>query len=206
MTRLIFVRHAESESNLNRLFYGARTNVNITERGRKQAEKTAEYLRDFHIDIAYSSDLVRVIQTIKPTVRGRDIPFIITKGLREIDGGKFDGISWAEIEQRYPRELYAWKNDFANSKTPDGESVESLQERIISFVEKITNDNRGKTVLIATHACPIRVMMNKYLLKERFEINTTPWASNASVSIVDIDDCGNPNIVLSGYDEHLKDI
>ena len=206
MTRLIFVRHAESESNLNRLFYGARTNVNITDRGRKQAEKTAEYLRDTHIDVAYSSDLVRVIQTAKPTVKGRDIPFIITSGLREIDGGKFDGISWAEIEERYPKELCAWKNDFANSETPDGESVEHLQERIISFVEKITDDNRGKTVLIATHACPIRVMMNKYLGKERFEINTTSWASNASVSIVDIDDNGNPNIILNGYDEHLKDI
>ncbi len=206
MTRLIFVRHAESESNLNRLFFGAKTNINITEHGRKQANKTAEYLRDTHIDIAYSSNLVRVIQTIKPTVSGREIPFIITKELREIDGGKFDGISWAEIGEKYPNELYIWKNDFANSKLPDGESVEQLQERIISFVEKIVDENRGKTVLVATHACPIRIIINKYLGKKRSEINSTPWVSNASVSIVDIDADGEGNIVLIGYDEHLKNI
>ena len=206
MTRLVFLRHAESEANLNRLFYGARTNVNIIEFGRKQAEKTAEYLRDTHIDIAYSSDLVRVIQTAKPTVKGRDIPFIITRELREIDGGKFDGISWVEISEKYPDELYLWKNDFANAKLPDGETVEDFQKRIILAVDKIVKGNKGKTVLIATHACPIRVMVNKYLGNKCSEINMSPWASNASVTIVDIDDDGKAEIKLCGYNEHLNNI
>ena len=206
MTRLIFLRHAESEANLNRLFFGARTNVNITERGRKQANKTAEYLRDTHIDVAYSSDLVRVIQTAKPTVKGRDIPFILTRGLREIDGGEFDGISWVEISQKYPDELYVWKNDFANAKLPGGETVENFQMRIISAVDKIVEENKGKSVLIATHLCPIRVMVNKYLGNKCSEINMAPSVTNASVTIVDIDDNGNADIKLCGYNEHLADI
>ena len=61
MTRLILVRHAQSESNEAK-FYAAQTNVNLTELGRAQAEETAHFLADYPIDIAYSSDYVRVIQ------------------------------------------------------------------------------------------------------------------------------------------------
>ena len=121
MTRLIIVRHAQSESNYAH-FYAAATNINLTELGRKQAEETAKYLKDTHIDIAYSSNLVRVVQTAKPIVRGRNIPLIITDDLREINGGGFEGITYDEIYERHPYERYMWDNDIVNCYCPNGES------------------------------------------------------------------------------------
>lgn len=204
MTRLIIVRHAQSESNYAR-FYAASTNINLTELGRKQAEETAKYLKDTHIDIAYSSNLVRVVQTAKPIVRGRDIPFIITRDLREIDGGGFEGLTYDEIHERYPYERSMWDNDIVNCYCPSGESLYDVYNRIAPAFDEIIEANCGKTVLVATHACPIRVMTNKFLGKPFSELNSTPWAANASVTIVDVDDANNYTIVKQGYNQHLID-
>lgn len=204
MTRLIIVRHAQSESN-QAPFYAAKLNVNLSELGRKQAECTAEYLKDTHIDIAYCSNLVRVVQTAKPIVRGRNIPFIITDTLREIDGGGFEGLSYEEIVERHPYERHMWYDDIANCYCPNGESLYDVFNRISPAFDNIINANVGKTILIATHACPIRVMTNKFLGKTMSELGTTQWANNASVTIVDVDEDGSYHIVLQGYDKHIKD-
>lgn len=204
MTRLIIVRHAQSESNLTH-FYAANTNVNLTELGRKQAEATAKYLKDTHIDIAYCSNLVRVVQTAKPIVRDRDIPFIITSDLREINGGGFEGITYDEILEKYPYERRMWYEDTLNCYCPDGESFYDVYNRIAPAFDKIIEANRGKTILVATHACPIRVMTNKFLGKPFSELNSTPWTGNASLTVVDVDDNNNYTVVDQGYNKHLTD-
>ena len=204
MTRLIIVRHAQSESNYAH-FYAAATNVNLTELGRAQAEETARYLKDTHIDIAYCSNLVRVIQTAKPIVRDRNIDFIITDTLREINGGGFEGITYDEILEKYPYERHMWYDDILNCYSPNGESLYDVYNRISPAFDKIINDNRGKTILVATHACPIRVMTNKFLGKPFSELNSTPWASNASVTVVDVDEGNNYTVIKQGYDKHIVD-
>ena len=205
MTRLIIVRHAQSESNYAH-FYAASTNINLTELGRKQAEETAKYLKDTKIDIAYCSNLVRVIQTAKPIVRDRNIPFIITRDLREIDGGGFEGITYDEILEKYPYERHMWYDDIVNCYCPNGESLYDVYNRIAPTFDKIVEENRGKNILVATHACPIRVMTNKFLGKPFSELNSTPWAPNASVTVVDVDDDNNYIIIKQGYNQHLVDI
>ena len=204
MTRLIIVRHAQSESNYAH-FYAASTNINLTELGRAQAEETAKYLKDTHIDIAYCSNLVRVIQTAKPIVRDREIPFIITRDLREIDGGGFEGITYDEILEKYPYERHMWYDDIVNCYCPNGESLYDIYNRIAPAFDEIIEANRGKTVLVATHACPIRVMTNKFLGKQFSELNSTPWVANASVTIVDVDDNGSYNLIKQGYNQHIVD-
>ena len=204
MTRLVIVRHAQSESN-SAHFYAASVNVNLSETGRLQAEKTAEFLKVVHIDIAYSSNLVRVIQTAKPIVRNRNIPFIITDTLREINGGGFEGISYEEVLEKYPYERHMWYNDIVNCYCPSGESLYDVYNRIAPAFDDIINQNRNKTILVATHACPIRVMTNKFLGKPFSELNSTPWAGNASVTIVDVDDNGGYHMVKQAYNQHLID-
>lgn len=204
MTRLIIVRHAQSESNYAH-FYAASTNINLTELGRKQAEATANYLKNTPIDIAYCSNLVRVVQTAKPIVRDRDIPFIITRDLREIEGGGFEGITYDEILEKHPYERRMWYDDIVNCFCPSGESLYDVYNRIAPTFDKIIEENRGKNILVATHACPIRVMTNKFLGKKFAELGSTPWASNASVTVVDVDDDNNYTIIKQGYNQHLID-
>ena len=68
MTTLIFVRHGQSESNLAKVFTG-QGNTKLTPLGRAQAERTAEYLRDFPISRIYASDLDRAMETASPTAK-----------------------------------------------------------------------------------------------------------------------------------------
>lgn len=203
MTRLIFVRHAQSESNASG-FYAAQTNVNLTECGREQAQETARFLRDYPIDIAYSSDYVRVIQTAKPIVKDRGLSLIPTVGLREINGGAWEGLTYTEIEQRYPQERALWYNDIINCICPGGEGVNDVFIRASRTIDDIVSKNRGKNILIASHATVIRVLLTRFHGVTLEGIKGIPWPSNASVTIVDCDDEGNSHIVLEGYNDHLK--
>ena len=202
-TRLIIVRHAQSESNKAK-FYAAATNVNLTEFGREQAEKTAAFLQAYHIDRAYSSPMVRVIQTAKPIIRDRGISLEIEPNLREINGGIWEGLSYQEIETCYHHERELWYNDFINCICPGGDSVYELYQRVKSAFEKIIEENRGKTVLVASHATPIRLMLTRFLEKPIQKANDTPWPGNASVSVVDCFEDGTYHIVLFAHDDHLK--
>ena len=203
VTRLIIVRHAQSESNRAK-FYAAATNVNLTEFGRAQAEKTAEFLREYPIDRAYSSPMVRVIQTAKPIIRGRDLELEIEPDLREIDGGLWEGLSYREIENCYHHERGLCHNDFINCVCPGGDSVYELYHRVKRAFEKIIAENRGKSVLVASHATPIRLMLTQFSGKPIKEANNTPWPENASVTVVDCFADGTYNLILKAHDEHLK--
>lgn len=201
-TRLVIVRHAQSESNRAR-FFAAATNVNLTDLGRRQAKKTAEFLADYTFDRAYSSPMVRVLQTAKPIVAGRGLALEHTPDLREINGGLWEGLPYEEIDRLYPEDRDLWYHSFGDCVCTGGESVADIDHRVRAIFAKIIAENRGKTVLVATHATPIRLITNHFLGKTLRQVNDTPWASNASVTVVDCFEDGTYDVVLSGYDEHL---
>lgn len=202
MTRLILVRHAQSESNEAK-FYAAQTNVNLTELGRAQAEETARFLRDYPIDVAYSSDYVRVIQTAKPIVKDRGLCLIPMVGLREINGGVWEGLPYSEIDAKYSTERAIWYNDIVNCVCPGGDSVRDVFIRASRTIDQILTECKGKNVLIASHATVIRVLLTRFHGVPLEGIKDIPWPGNASVTIVDYD--GDKfHLVLEGYDEHLK--
>ncbi len=204
-TRLIVVRHAQSESNLAK-FYAAALNVNLTELGRKQAQKTAELLQNCTIDRAYCSSMVRVIQTAKPIIHGRGLRLEIISDLREIYGGVWEGLSYEEIETCYPCERNLWYNDFINCIAPGGDSVFDLYNRVRPAFERIVRENFGKTVLVASHATPIRLMLTLFLGNPITQANDTPWPENASVTIVDAFRDGHYEILLNSYHLHLENL
>ena len=201
-TRLVIVRHAQSESNKAK-FFAAATNVNLTDYGREQAEKTAQFLADYTFDRAYSSPMVRVLQTAKPIVRGRGLELEHNPDLREINGGMWEGMPYSELEELYPRERDLWYHDFANCVCTGGESACEIDLRVKQAFFKIIRDNPGKTVLVATHATPIRLIVNFFMGKSLREIDELPWAGNASVTIVDCYENGTYDVVLNAYEEHL---
>lgn len=203
MTRLILVRHAQSESNEAR-FYGGQTNVNLTELGRAQARETAQFLRDYPIDVAYSSDYVRVIQTAKPIVKDRGLSLIPTVGLREINGGVWEGLTYSEINEKYSAERAIWHNDIVNCICPGGDSVRDVFVRASRSLDEILAASREKNILIASHATVIRVLLTRFHGVPLEGIKDIPWPGNASVTVVDYDDEGGFHIVLQSYNEHLK--
>lgn len=159
MTKIIMVRHGQSVANLEDRFAGY-SNFDLTDLGREQARLAAEYLyrSGERVDKIYSSDLLRAHNTAVPFAERYGLPINDTGALREIFAGKWEGLTFTEIMERYPEDRRLWKEDFANSRCTGGESTRELYRRIVKAVTDITKDNIGKTVLIASHATPVRAI------------------------------------------------
>jgi len=127
-TILIFVRHGESEGNKSNRFNGS-LNLPLTDKGKEQARKTAEYLKKYKIDRIYSSDLSRALETGKIIAKSQNIDVIESKELREIYGGDFEGEIYDDLRIKFPVEFKTWLNDLGNCTCPNGESIRDLLER-----------------------------------------------------------------------------
>ena len=158
MTKIIMVRHGQSEANEQSRFAG-HSDFDLTELGRKQARLAAEYLfgRE-RVDVIYSSDLKRAHNTAEPFAALYGLPINDTEGLREMYAGKWEGQRVADLIEIYPEDMKTWRDDFSNARCTGGEAVAELYARMVPAVCEIAEKNLGKTVLMTTHATPIRAI------------------------------------------------
>ncbi len=204
-TKLIVVRHAQGEGNLLCEFHG-QFNSDLTELGHKQASCTAEFLKDTKIDICFSSDILRAHSTALHITEGRNIEIVKCEGLREINGGNWEKMRFDDIEKNYPTEHHGWKHNLGTFTCPGGESVKHLYDRVTAQVEKIVKENGGKTILITSHATPIRALGCKWQNRDLCEIVDIKWVPNASVTVVEYDSKTLEFKLLEyAYSEHLQD-
>ena len=204
MTKLLFIRHGQSESNLAGTFTGS-TDVALTEMGMKQAEAAAEYiLGRYTVDGVYASDLQRAFHTGKAVADRLGMEVRPHKGLREIFAGQWEGKAFTYLVEAYP-ETFAgvWRQDVGNAVCDGGESVAQLMERVSAAVREIAEANPGKTLVIATHATPIRCMECICQGKTLSQMKDVPWVTNASVSEIHYEN-GVFTEVVSSYDKHLE--
>lgn len=205
MTELLIVRHGQSMANIERVFAG-HTNAPLSALGRLQAEKTAEYIiSNYKVDKVYSSDLDRAYYTGKAVADKLTLPIIPSINLREIYAGDWENRKFTDIQSCFPTSYEAWLHDIGNAVCDGGESVSSLQIRIVNEIERIASENEGNTVVIATHATPIRALTCYCNDLPLSEMKNIPWVSNASITVATYSG-GKLKIDISGYDAHLGEI
>ena len=200
-TTLIFVRHGFSVSNDQKYFTG-NLDIPLTELGRLQAEKCAEYLKKFSVDDIYASDLSRAMDTAKPISEAFHMPVHADPALREIQAGEWEGVKFADLDLRYPQSYRIWRTDIGNAVCDGGESVRLFSERILKATGEIAERHTGKTVVIVTHATPIRVICTVAGGLPIYKMADIPWVSNASISIFEYVD-GKYTLVRKDITEHL---
>ncbi len=180
--RMFFIRHGQSMGNLLGNFLGI-TDLDLSPLGYKQAECTANFLKNQKIDAIYSSDLLRAHNTGKALADIKGIEIVDDIGLRELYAGLWENRAFDELAVEFA-ESYGnvWINDVGNAAADDGESVDHLSDRVYKTIEKIAKENDGKTVAVFTHATPIRAFFSRIQGYTLNEMKNVPWASNASVS------------------------
>lgn len=187
MTRLILIRHGQSTANEQNRFAG-QTDVPLTELGKLQAKCAAEYIiKHEKIDKIYSSDLQRAHNTALPTSELTGIPIIDARELREICAGIWEGRLANEIEVEYENEFRTWRKDYAHARLPGGESVQEVYERVVPFVKKIARENDGLTLLIASHASPVRAVDCNSRGFGWEKMSDVPFVNNSAISIFEYD-------------------
>ncbi|MBO5868861.1 MAG: histidine phosphatase family protein [Oscillospiraceae bacterium] len=187
-TKFYLVRHGQSQGNLLGLFLG-HTDMDLTELGYRQAELAAEYLKDIPVDVIYASDLQRAYHTGCPTAEAKGMEIHKSAALREVYAGLWEERAFDDLMVEYP-ESYGkvWRLDIGNAQCDSGESVMDLQKRIVTELQRIAEENPGKSVMIFTHATPIRVFAAHCRELSADQIKDIPWASNASVTTAEYED------------------
>ena len=203
MTRIIMVRHGESMANKECKFAGATTDTPLMERGLRQAELMAEYVAT-HYDIAnvYTSGLQRAYITGKCVADKFGLSVMIRDDLREIYGGHWEGCPFEDMGRLYPEEYKLWMSDFGNARAPGGESAREMADRVTAEVIRIAEENPEKTVLLVSHASPVRAMYALARNGSLENMNSVPLAANASLTILNYDN-GNWSCEASSVDSYL---
>lgn len=184
MTKLILVRHGLSDANVKHVFAG-HSDADLTEQGHEQAKNTAEYIAsNYKPDIIYSSDLRRAYKTACHIAEKFGMEVKKDEWLREIYAGEWENKEYDYITEHFGSEYAVWKNDIGNAHPNGGESVQQLGERITTELKKIAEEYAGKTVVVVTHATPIRVSECIWRGCPLSEMKDFPWVSNASVTEV----------------------
>ena len=176
----------------------------LTALGRKQAEVTAEYLKDRKIDAFYSSPLSRAYETGLAAAKFHGKTVAKIEALAEVHGGAWENLSFDEIKERYPEELRVWNEAIGRSRCPGGESPTDVLERVYPAFKTLAEENQGKTLCVAAHGMVIRVFVAKLMGISMEELDTLPWAPNASVTAVEYEN-GAFRVVEHGYSAHLKE-
>lgn len=205
-TSLLLIRHGESLANREAYFAG-QLDAELMKKGVMQAEKSAEFVKEnYKVSAIYSSDLQRAYRTAECFADALGLDIIKEEGLREINGGDFQGKKHAELPELYPEEYgKIWLRHIGKAKCPNGESVAELGQRVITTLERIAKENKGKTLVISTHATPIRATQCIVQTGSVDQMANTPWASNASITEISYNN-GKWELVRASIDEHLADL
>lgn len=205
MVKFIIVRHGYSAGNKEKRFSG-QLDSPLDQIGLIQAQCVSEYIfKAFSPDAIYSSDSSRAYQTIKPLADKLGMTITTCKELREIDVGDWQGILVADIERLYPEKLNAYRTSPGLFRFDGGESYRDMMERGRLSLERIAQQNEGKTVVVATHGGIIRTLLALWNGIPIERISEVPIVPNASVTIVTYDN-GKVTQLEVGYTDHLDDI
>jgi broad specificity phosphatase PhoE len=147
VTKLILVRHGETVENKAGITQG-HFNSQLNDNGKEQVKAVALHLKDEKIEVCYSSDLDRCMNTAKEIIKYHpEVKIISTKQLREQTKGKYEGakreITHAAIKQ-LTTPYVEWDYDGA-------ESFIDMNNRTMKEIYKIVKENKDKTVLIVAH-------------------------------------------------------
>lgn len=165
MTRIILVRHGQTEWNRNERFRG-HADIPLNATGMRQAEATGERVAaEWQLSAIYSSPLSRAVDTgqaiadhLARSYQART-PVQPISNLSDIDYGDWQGLTPEEARLRWPMEINAWYTSPQTLQIPGGESLEDLRLRAMQAVDQIIKRHPGETIAIVGHTVINRVIL-----------------------------------------------
>ena len=149
-TRIVAVRHGQTAWNAQARIQG-HTDIELDAVGHEQAQRVAAALADDPLHAVYSSDLQRARQTAAPLAERTGLPLRVDTGLRERAFGEFEGLSFAQIEQRWPEQAARWRQRDPEFGAPGGEVLRAFRTRVVAAVARLAQAHRGQHIVLVTH-------------------------------------------------------
>jgi len=197
-TTLWLLRHGETQHTAEKRFSGGRFDPGLSDRGLQQADVTAEYLaRRGGVDVVLTSPLQRARATAERVAADLGLPVTVEDGFRECDFGEWDGLTFADVQQRWPDELAAWLAS-TSVAPPGGESLDEVAQRVGVALDGVLTRFAARTLLVVAHVTPIKMIV-------RFALDAPPHAVNrlqlAPASLTTVQYYADGNCALYGFND-----
>jgi broad specificity phosphatase PhoE len=153
VTTILLARHGETDWNRENRFQG-HADPPLNETGRAQAAELAAALANEPLAAVYSSPLRRAFETAQVVGAPHGLEPAPVDALREVDVGSWQGLTRAEIEERFPEQFARWL-DYRQG-WEDGESYEEMGRRVLAALLELAAAHEGKRILVVSHGGPVR--------------------------------------------------
>jgi ribonuclease H / adenosylcobalamin/alpha-ribazole phosphatase len=161
-TVTVLLRHGQTPMSVQKRYAG-RSDVPLTDVGLQQAAAAAKRLTSAGLGAIVTSPLLRAAATAQEVAAATGLAVVTDDGFRETDFGAWEGLTFAEVQERWPAELAAWLAD-PEVAPPGGESLADVSARVTAALGRVLAAREGQTVLIVSHVTPIKTLVAAALL------------------------------------------
>jgi broad specificity phosphatase PhoE len=208
ITRLLLIRHGATTATEEGRFSGA-SGTELSEEGRRQAERLGERLAKGALTAIYASPLSRALDTARIIARHCGLEPIVRDGLREISHGHWEGMKRADVEREFPDEYAAYVADPFTFAPAKGESGVAVLARALPVVREIVSAHPGGRVGVVSHKATLRLVLSSLLGFDARGYRDRLDQAPACLNVVDFRDPVQARLMLfndtSHYDEHPRD-
>jgi 2,3-bisphosphoglycerate-dependent phosphoglycerate mutase len=150
MTELLFIRHGQTDWNVQQRFQG-QLDVPLNATGHAQAQRMARALANDRHDLLFSSDLQRALQTAAPLAAAWSQAPQTLAGFREQGFGVLEGLDGITVRAQHPGLWQQWLKFDADFELPGGESTRRFHQRVTQAVADLVAAHSGKRIAVVTH-------------------------------------------------------
>jgi alpha-ribazole phosphatase len=204
MTKVILVRHGQTLWNVDCRYQG-QSDICLNETGIKQAKLLAARLLGEDVAAIYASDLGRAQITAEEIAKHHNLSVNIVPELREISFGEWEGMSFGEINEKWPGAMERIFKQPDAVQIPGGETYQEVQQRAMQAVEKLVKKHPEETIIVVSHGATIRTILCAALNIPL----TSVWRirqDNTAVNIIEYHQDNWASVVLMNDIHHLKDM
>ncbi|QMU73663.1 histidine phosphatase family protein [Streptacidiphilus sp. P02-A3a] len=181
--RIVFWRHGQTAWNLEGRFQGS-TDVPLTETGFAQARRAARLLAALRPDAVISSDLQRTADTAAALAAVTGLEVTHDAGLRETYAGVWQGLTNAEIQQRYGEEYRLWRLGEPVRRGGGELNTEVADRAVPVILDAVKSLPTSGTVVVVSHGGTIRMAIGRLLGLDPYHWEALAGLSNCCWSVL----------------------
>ncbi|GAB7007842.1 bifunctional RNase H/acid phosphatase [Nocardioides sp. AN3] len=185
-TTLVLLRHGVTLHTSGRRFSGGLSGANpgLSDEGRAQVRAAAEWLEPLagRAAAVVASPVRRTLESAQIVAEALDLPLETEPGVAEMEFGHWDGLTFAEVTERFGEEMERWRASL-DAAPEGGESFRAVEKRVVEALVRIRERYAGQTVIVVSHVTPIKTVVSHVVdapLESLFRMELAP----ASISVV----------------------
>ena len=199
-TVIYLTRHGQTMWNIEKRLQG-RGNSPLTEDGIERAKELRDRIKDIKLDVIYSSPIERALTTANIIKGDKSVEVVTDDGLMEMCFGDYEGKITDEVMKENPNwDISLIMKGNTELAAPNGENLAEVRDRVANAMDRIIEENRGKTILIVAHGITLKAIM--YYFKDE-EVNSEVMGQ-ATLTKVNVDENNKFYIEFKNDNSHFS--